>query len=675
MSYKVKNFLIISFIIVNTAVYYLTKINSNNIIEHELKENLTTLQTHYEILYTTQKNISFAIHKSILRNTDVKELLNTNLSKQKQAKNRTKLHSQLIEQYETAKKQGVLQLQFVDKNNISFLRMHKPDKFGDDLTDIRDDFKYTNETKKPIRAFVQGRVAHGFRNVFPIFDKNNTYRGAIEISFSSDRFEWFLNKVSHIHAHFLVNKKVFDAKTWQRDDLVIKYRQSNENMNYMLSYMYLPQEKCISEDILKLEKTSNEIQYKMSLGKAFSSYAETNDNAIIFSFLPIYNLANDHVAWLATYKKSSTINSILLTSIIIRSVIFVLSLIIMYFLILQILSKQKIQQKKEKAEAQTKIIKRKEQELQIQHNLFDIVLNATNNIMFITDFKNIQYSNENFKELPKIEKRRKYITKTGEYTMNCLYSENCDNASNCNKHFNILDLFVVADGYLHKELLKENESFIELLRRVEEKDRVVSVVDGHFEQKAFTINIKELEYNKSYLITLSDITQIKENFIKTEKKAYIDGLTRVYNRNKFDELFEQECKRAKRYAKPFSVALIDIDNFKNFNDNYGHLIGDQVLITMAQILNDNIRATDIFARWGGEEFVILFIDTEIQIAKTISDKLRTKISDNKHETAGRITASFGLSQYKEGDTMDSIFKRCDDALYKAKKNGKNRVEI
>jgi len=171
------------------------------------------------------------------------------------------------------------------------------------------------------------------------------------------------------------------------------------------------------------------------------------------------------------------------------------------------------------------------------------------------------------------------------------------------------------------------------------------------------------------------IQEVQKKQSHTEKKAYIDSLTGVYNRNKLDELFENEIQRVKRYGKHFSIAIIDIDKFKNFNDTYGHLIGDEVLVMLAQCVNNNVRDSDIFARWGGEEFVILFIETSVNEAKIVAEKIKDKIQDLHHQTAGGITASFGITEYIENDTLEGIFKRCDDALYMAKENGRNRVEI
>jgi len=179
-----------------------------------------------------------------------------------------------------------------------------------------------------------------------------------------------------------------------------------------------------------------------------------------------------------------------------------------------------------------------------------------------------------------------------------------------------------------------------------------------------------------------DISLARQNFQNERTRfqelanvAYTDSLTKIFNRLKFDELAKIELLSAEKFDLPLSIAIVDIDHFKSFNDKYGHLVGDEVLVMLAQYINDSLRNTDIFARWGGEEFVILFKSTNLKVAKLVSDKLRDGVSKLEHELAGNITASFGLTQYKDGDTLARMFKRCDDALYKAKANGRDRVEV
>ena len=167
----------------------------------------------------------------------------------------------------------------------------------------------------------------------------------------------------------------------------------------------------------------------------------------------------------------------------------------------------------------------------------------------------------------------------------------------------------------------------------------------------------------------------QEHQAQTEIIAYYDALTGVYNRQKLYEVFEEEIVRSHRYGNPLSIALIDIDNFKSFNDTYGHLTGDEILIMVAENVNTQVRESDIFARWGGEEFVILFKETSAQKALIVSKKLKDEIQKTEHPTAGHITASFGITEYISGDTIKTILKRCDEALYRAKTDGRNRVEV
>jgi len=237
------------------------------------------------------------------------------------------------------------------------------------------------------------------------------------------------------------------------------------------------------------------------------------------------------------------------------------------------------------------------------------------------------------------------------------------------------NLFVHFDGYLHSGLLEENETFEHLYNNTKIKDRKVLILNENYEPKAYSITIKNLIDNGDYLVTLSDISIIQEEFTKIQNKAYIDSLTGVYNRNKFNELLSKELKRVERYKHDLSIAVVDADKFKNVNDTYGHLIGDEVLISIAQTINSNIRQTDTFARWGGEEFLIMFVNTPIEKAKIIAELLKDKIEENEHQVAGKVTASFGITEYKKGDTIESIFKRGDDALYKAKANGRNKIEV
>lgn len=160
-----------------------------------------------------------------------------------------------------------------------------------------------------------------------------------------------------------------------------------------------------------------------------------------------------------------------------------------------------------------------------------------------------------------------------------------------------------------------------------------------------------------------------------ERLATTDKLTQAYNRAKFDEIIEREIERSRRHNSPLSLLMFDIDHFKQVNDTYGHAVGDCVLKTMAELVRKNMRKIDCFVRWGGEEFMIIASETDLKTAGNTAERIRKIIESYRFDEAGKITVSFGVTQFGKDDTVDTFVKRADDALYKAKANGRNRVEV
>lgn len=162
---------------------------------------------------------------------------------------------------------------------------------------------------------------------------------------------------------------------------------------------------------------------------------------------------------------------------------------------------------------------------------------------------------------------------------------------------------------------------------------------------------------------------------KLGKMAYTDSLTHIYNRLHFAHFLDAEIDKVKRYGGTFSIIFFDLDNFKDVNDNYGHLVGDEVLEKITQIVSAANRSADIFARYGGEEFIILAPETDLSGASIHAERLRNDIEKHDFQTAGKVTSSFGVAEFNaETDTVESILERADKALYMAKEFGRNRVE-
>jgi diguanylate cyclase (GGDEF)-like protein len=165
----------------------------------------------------------------------------------------------------------------------------------------------------------------------------------------------------------------------------------------------------------------------------------------------------------------------------------------------------------------------------------------------------------------------------------------------------------------------------------------------------------------------------------TRRLANTDSLTGLYNRRSFQERLEQEVDRAIRYHRPLSLIMIDIDYFKMYNDTYGHLQGDKVLVEVARILKQLSRASDIVARYGGEEFAIILPETDKASAEAFGRRLREYVEQHTPGAASlptkALTISVGIASYTPPDTKETLIEAADVALYHAKREGRNRVVV
>ena len=195
------------------------------------------------------------------------------------------------------------------------------------------------------------------------------------------------------------------------------------------------------------------------------------------------------------------------------------------------------------------------------------------------------------------------------------------------------------------------------------------------EKQAFILSIKNIETTSHTIIIFTEITNITKETKELRNKVFLDELTTIYNRAYFNKVLLECIEKYQQNSQLFSIIMLDIDNFKNFNDTYGHQIGDEVLKGLASIIQQNTRETDIFARWGGEEFVQILPNTDIKGAMKVAQNLRKIVQEHIFIDNLRVTCSFGVAEFKGGDNQESILIRADEALYLAKTNGRNQVQI
>lgn len=171
------------------------------------------------------------------------------------------------------------------------------------------------------------------------------------------------------------------------------------------------------------------------------------------------------------------------------------------------------------------------------------------------------------------------------------------------------------------------------------------------------------------------VRELDEKNQALEVMTRTDRLTGLANRRRLEEALQTEVLRARRYGKPFSVILLDIDHFKAVNDQFGHQAGDNVLIAIAGLLTRTARETDVVGRFGGEEFLLVCPETELLVVSALAERLRTEFTSTDFPLVGPVTSSFGVAEFTQGDSVKSLVERADKALYRAKDGGRNCVEV
>ena len=235
------------------------------------------------------------------------------------------------------------------------------------------------------------------------------------------------------------------------------------------------------------------------------------------------------------------------------------------------------------------------------------------------------------------------------------------------KHKFLSKLFTEADA--------EDTKYVEGINWVTKIDKMqnikVEMHNGNLKQ-IFYMQVSKIREDR-YQVTFYNISRVVAEKEAITKVAQKDELTQIYNRTKFNSMLSLALRNAEIYNEAFTIILFDIDHFKEVNDTYGHNVGDQVLIQLASLIKSQLRNQDTFARWGGEEFIILSESQTEDDSYILASRLRKTIESFPFSMVDQLTCSFGLSQCKNNDTATSLLKRADDALYRAKESGRNKV--
>ncbi len=629
--YSLKIIIIFTFLIVYGLFFTIASIDKNSRVDVILQEHIEKLNTQYNIIQNYFFIDALALKGVIQKDKNIQRIFKESQSALPIQRDslREELHEYLTPLYTRVLKRGVFQLQFVYGDNTSFMRMHKIDKYGDDLSDIRHSFVYVNSQKKDIWGFEQGRTTHAFRYVFPFYDEDGNYLGAVETSLSSNFIQNKLVKASKLHTHFLVNKKIFHAKTWSTKHLINNYIPSIEHKNYMYSIVdeiHTDKKNRLERDFL--EPLQEKIVKKMAFKKPFAIYHNIENSVKVVSFLPVRNIKDKKVvAYLVSYSDDNNIYEIQTHFIVLVVGMFFIFIFLTYFVYVNL---------------------RASEELKI----YEKIISLTKSHMSFLDTD--------------------YVYKA----VNNMYLTVHNKSKNEILGHTVLELF---GKELYEDVIKEKLDQCLAGQEIHYSDWFETEGTGLVYMEISFYNYVVKGVVKGIVVSSNDITKLHLTQEKLKELANKDQLTNLYNRRYFYDVVEKIISIAKREKTSVTVLMIDIDKFKNVNDTYGHGNGDEVIKSLATLLMEHTRESDIVARIGGEEFVVLLPNTTKESALKFANKLRLLTQELVISTQDgysiKFTISIGVNSVdlENEKTIEQALIRADKALYKAKNSGRNRV--
>lgn len=295
------------------------------------------------------------------------------------------------------------------------------------------------------------------------------------------------------------------------------------------------------------------------------------------------------------------------------------------------------------------------QQVVLQGQYYKEIIDSSSDILYVSDLDHIIYANRHFFK----------------------FFDEFENLQAFHQRYQcVCDLFEPGEGLLQREV--NGVYWIQyILNNPEMLHKAKISVQGkaHF----FAIKVQPLNQTVfgRFTIAMQDISDLELAQTKLLQLSQTDELTGIGNRLFFNKNLAHELARAKRYAAPLCIIMFDIDHFKSINDQYGHDVGDRVLKALTALVGNHLRENDLFCRFGGEEFIVLLPDTDMDNAKVLTERLLEIVAKHSFDDlpSHLITCSFGLTAIEQGDNHNTVLNRVDKALYAAKHGGRNQIQI
>lgn len=533
--------------------------------------------------------------------------------------------------------------------SLSFLRVHAPKEFGDNMDTVRHTVVTVNHTQHPVSGFETGRVYSGIRGVVPVFafdplSGRQLHVGAVEAGTS---YQYTLKNAAQPRGTGMAVLLTVDHL---KENVWPDYLQEFLQKNPPISGLAL--ECTTNPDIISILHDDLLPQGLRNLSWQVADFAGASNLIVRF---PLYDFAalHDHslppagsvVAWKNVSAVMAKFNNNLKINIFYGFFGLLITELLLYFGI--------------------HIGARKLEDL-VDRGRLDLA----------RSLEQLEESEEKFQTMSEFSVDwDSWRGVEGEY----LYiTPSCEEVS----------------GYPREIFYEDSEFFVSILHPDDREQFLLHQKQhyhDHAEPSEMTFRILHKDgdvrwiWHKCQAVftgdgnwrgrrsTNRDITALKETEEKLQLLSSTDSLTGAYNRRMFMELLAREMKRAARYGESFCLLMFDLDHFKEVNDIYGHDVGDQVLIEVVQLSTKTIRQSDVLARWGGEEFMVLLPQTTQDMALGLGERLRQCIGEHEFAVVGRLTVSIGVVHLQEDDTIDTLLKRVDTAMYSGKVSGRNLV--
>ena len=635
---KVKYVLGFSFLLIVLTVLYHQFLywNYKSNQDDYLKNYNKNIERNFNIIHEKFNTIADATFETILNTKEISDIIwGSYKSDDLKDESRKKLFNLLIDKYEYLKTLNIRQLHFHLKNNESFLRFHRPKKYGDNLTEIRATVKWVNENFQPISGFEEGRIYNGFRNVFPIsYEDYKTGKkhhiGSVETSFSPYAIIHEFIKSHGAKAAFIISSDVVKAKVFNNEQSNYKngdfknfYTEVLVHKQLDHAVKYIEVESIDSKDLELANK-------KIFEGEIFSLLSKDENH--LFTFIPVKNPVSKKVVAAIILQLDNVVLKEQKENFFLMLIIGISSLIVVVlFVYREYISK----------------IKLKESSLKTQQ-----ILDTQDSIVITTDAEELLDANKKFLDFF----GNKSVLEFQKY-FNC-----------------ICDRFEKNDSYFHLDKLHTQYNWIEHLSELPFKERIVLMKDSNGEAHSFAVSFSVFGKD-DYVVTFTDISQTIEDNIELEEKVVRDKLTGAYNREFFENRITHMMDSCKIKGECSGLIILDIDHFKSVNDTYGHNRGDIILKELTNCIQSSIRKNDYLIRWGGEEFIVICSTDSIDAIKNVAEHLRSKIEQLSLEEIGHITCSFGAIVINADEDIVQNIERADKALYEAKDSGRNKVVV